>query len=274
MVEPEGERIYESYFNKFIDNTKDKSRIIDYFFRTGKNTAFLKTKTIEKLAKIANNLSLLKTEKLLLTRLYILAVDSALKEKTLLALINNAFNRRDWIEFQNYFKEYQSLYPTVKIPLKYRIYLIIYYLNKNDTKKAKQLIELNYFEAQNSEFKNTIEILKLKILINEKNWNKAYSLLNKLTKRKFVKASDKTDILVPGAIVYIQKGKTKQAIRLLNMIIKKIPSQKDWALFQLGKIYYNKGDIKTAQRYWQRLKNTYPKSFWTTQIDFIKKTLP
>ncbi len=272
IVEPEGERIYRKYFNRFITQTKDKSRIIDYFLRTGKDTAFLKVNSIKKLIKIMEELSLYKTEKLLLNRLYILAIDRETKKTALLGLINNSYNRRDWKEFIKYFKDFQTLYPTEKLPLKYRIYLIYYYMNNKNIKKAKQLIEFNYNEALKSEYKNTIDILKLKIYIEDKQWDKAYSLLESITKRKFTKNSDKTDILIPGAIIYIQKGKTKRAIRMLNLIIKILPKQKDWALFNLGKIYYKKGDIKTAQRYWQRLRNIYPKSFWTTQIDFIKNS--
>jgi TolA-binding protein len=272
LVEPEGERIYRKYFNRFITKTKDKSRIINYFLKTGKDTTFLKEDSIKKLIKITEKTALYKTEKLLLNRLYILAIDRTTKEEALLGLINNSYNRRDWQEFNKYFKDFQNLYPTVKLPLKYRIYLIYYYLNKKNIKKAKQLIELNYYEALKTEYRNTIDILKLRIQIQTKQWDKAYSLLESLTKRKFIKISDRTDILIPGAIIYMKKGKSDRAIRMLNLIIKDIPKQKDWALFNLGKIFYKKGDNRTAQKYWERLKNSYPTSFWTTQIDYIKNS--
>ncbi len=269
LVDPEGEKIYRKYFDDFLKKTKDKNRILMYFLRTNKDTTFLKNYEIEKLAKIMKSLNLYEMEKLLLNRMYILSTKRDEKRKILIRLLENSYNLLDWKEFKKNIELFQRLYPLEKLPPQIKLGLVEYYISENKIKKAYDFIKLNLKNFKSGNLAIKAYILLLKLEIKQNRWKEAERTLQILSRKKINSPKDKTEILVPAAIVYMKNNKKERAISTLKLTLKTIPESKAWALFHLGRIYYMAGDVKTGSFYWQRLKSIYPDNFWTKQIDLI-----
>ncbi len=270
LVDPEGENIYRKYFDKFMKEAKDNKRILFYFLRTKKDTAFLKNYEIEKLAEIFRKMNLYKIERLLLNRLYILSTKKEEKKKTLIKLLRNSYALLDWNEFRKNIRLFQRLYPLEKLPVDIKMGLAEYYFSKDMLDDAYNILTSGKREFSKTSYYTKALILLLKISVKKSRWREANSILKLLSNKKITKEKDKLDVLVPAAITYINTNQTTRAINTLKQILKFIPENKDWALFQLGRIYFRKGDLKTSKIYWDRLKSVYPKSFWTKQIEFVE----
>ncbi len=265
IVDPKGEELYRSYFERFLKKYPPP-KVADYFMTVKKSFAFLKTKELLLLANSFKKGKFFELEKETLELLYKTAIDNKLKSKVIEHLIENAYSRKDWKTFEEKLKEYdlrkgKKPYPKNLIPL-----IIEYYFYKESWKKYDSYYK-SYKNLLKSKHPIKYELYEAIALYHLSKLNESEAIADNLITLKN-KGEWRAEIFKSYAFIKLKLKKYDSALKILKLMVS-MGDYPDWAIFQIGKIYYMKGEKEKAKKEFDKLKKLYPSSFWTSQIDVI-----
>ncbi len=265
IVDPEGEKLYRSYFNVFISKNRP-SKVVDYFLTIKKSYAFLGKKELMLLAKKFNEGGFFTLERETLNFLLTVELSDKKKAELLRLILINYALTEDWDGFERKLKEYRKFVGKKPYPDELKPYILEFYFKKGDYKLYRL-----YFEA----YKNLKSVKQNKkytlyyviSLYNLADYRQAEKVIVSIMKGK-IPEEIKEDVFKIYVLVEEKLLKYREAERILKFMIR-LNYYSDWAYFKYGKLLYLEGRKKEAERVFSELKKLYPQSFWTSQVDVI-----